>query len=88
MKIKPQPNIVQIKIDEAKAGALNVSSKHTAVEYGEVIAVGDYLKASELNPKLGDKIFFKSWAVDIITYNDKDYYFIDITSNGILAIVN
>lgn len=88
MKIKPQPNIIQLKINEATAGDLNTTSKLTAVEFGEVIAIGADVKANSDLPNVGDKVFFKSWAVDIVTHNGITYYFIDVTNNGILAIVN
>lgn len=75
--------MVQIKIEEARAGALDVSSKESAIEFGEVIETGDNVTTL----KKGDNVFFKSWAVDIITHQDKRYYFIDISTNGIIAVV-
>jgi co-chaperonin GroES (HSP10) len=84
MKIKPLGNLVQIKVDEVHAGVLNTSSKETGIEYGEVVAVGDKVG---LQVKAGDKVFFKAWAVDIITYEDKKYYFICPDTNGLLAVV-
>lgn len=84
MKITPQANIVQLKIEEAKAGILDTSSRDSAVEYAEVLATGSEVKSL----KVGDKVFVKAWAVDIITHDDKKFYFVDITSNGILARVS
>lgn len=82
-KISPQPGIIQINIPQAKAGVLDTSSRNTAVEFAEVIAVGEGVEGL----KKGDKIFFKSWAVDIVDHNDVKYYFINISTGGILAIV-
>ena len=84
MKITPLHNRIQIKIDDVTAGALNLSSKPTVVEVGEVIAVGDSVT---LKIKKGDKIFFKAWAVDIINHNDDKYYFLAEDTNGIVATI-
>ena len=84
MKIKPQPNEVQIKIDEAKAGVLNMESTQTAVEFGEVVAIGDEVKGV----KVGQKVLFKAWACDIVTVEGKRYYFINMQTNGIKATIS
>lgn len=83
MKIQPLDTIVFLKIEEAKAGVLDTSSRGTAVEYAEVIAVGD--KVSKI--AAGDHVFVKSWAIDIISYQDKKYHFCNTETKGILAIV-
>lgn len=83
MKIKPQPGIVYLKVEEAKAGALNTSSRMSAVEFAEVLEVGDGV----VSVKKGDKVFVKSWAVDTITYKDETYRFCAVETNGILAVV-
>ena len=82
--IIPIGNTIQIKIDEVKAGALDLSMKETAIEYGEVLAIG---KDVRLDIKVGDKIFFKSWAIDIISYEGERFYFINPETNGLLAII-
>jgi co-chaperonin GroES (HSP10) len=89
MKIKPLPGIVQLKIDEVHAGVLDTSSRESAVEYAEVLAVGNMDNAPTLDsvPKVGDHVFVKSWAIDIITHQDKRYYFCNIETGGILAVV-
>lgn len=84
MKIKPSAGIVYIKIDEAQAGVLDTSSRSSAVEFAEVIAVGDGID----HLKKGDKIFVKSWGVDIIQHNDVKYHFIAVETNAILAVVS
>lgn len=83
MIIKPFNNKIQLEIDQPTAGGLDLSSKPTTVECGIIKEVGENVK--EL--KKGDRIFFKAWATDIITYNKETYYFIDSTSEGICAIV-
>lgn len=86
MKIQPLQNIVYIKIDEVHAGALVTSSKASAVEFAEVIALGKHADM-EKTLKVGDKIFVKSWGVDIVQYGDQKYHFVSIETNAILAIV-
>ncbi len=87
MKIRPLPEEVQLKIEEAKAGILDTSSRESAVEYAEVLAVGDSLLLEETGIKKGDYVFVKSWAIDIISHEDKKYYFVNISTKGIKAIV-
>lgn len=83
MKIKPIGRKIQISIDEPKAGMLETSSLNVAKEKGTVIAVGN-----EVTEVLkGETIFFKSWAVDIITDEGKHFYFIDEDSKGLCAVI-
>lgn len=83
MTIIPSVGQIYIKVEVPKAGIMDTSSKASAIEVAEVLAVGKDI--SEY--KKGDKILFKSWAVDIIDYQGKPYLFIDITTGGIKAIV-
>lgn len=85
MKIQPATDIIYIEIEKAKAGALVTSSREGAVEYAKVLALGKGTEGGSI--KVGDHIFVKAWAVDIINYNDKTYYFVNITTGGILAII-
>ncbi len=83
MKIQPLKDEIQIKLEEATAGLLDTSSRESAIEYAEVLAVGDNIK----DIKKGDFIFVKSWAIDSIYHKDKKYNFININTGGIKAIV-
>lgn len=85
IKIQPFTDQVHIEIEEAKAGVLNTSSRESAVEYAKVVGLGEGCVGGRL--KVGDHIFVKAWAIDIISHQDKRYYFVNITTNGILAIV-
>ena len=87
MKIKPLGNNIQIEMEHASAGVLNTSSRESAVEFAKVIAVPNPLFEKDYGIKVGDNVFVKSWAVDIITHEDKKYHFVNMTSNGVLAIV-
>lgn len=82
MKIQPERDIVQLKLDEVSAGALDTSSRDSAVEYGEVIAVG-----AGTTLKVGDKVFVKSWGIDLVNHEGKKFYFVNIGTNAILAKV-
>lgn len=82
--MQPIGNKIQIAIDKPTAGSLDLSSKATAVECGTVVALGKNV-SNEL--KVGDKIAFKAWAVDILTIDSETYYFIDSDSKGLCAII-
>lgn len=84
MKIKPLGNRVYIRIDGVSAGALDLSSKPTVVETGEVIGIGSEVT---LDIRAGDRIFFKAWAVDIVSQDDRKYHFIAQDTNGIVAVI-
>lgn len=90
MKIKPQPGIVQLKIDEATAGALNTSSRDSAVEFAEIVGISD-TDTVRINPKatddfnIGDRVFIKAWAIDIVNHEGIKYYFCNIRTGGILC---
>lgn len=91
MKITPLAGQVQVKFEEAKVGALDTSSRSTAVEIATVVAIGDGVSSffeGATNIKAGDKVFVKAWAVDEIVYKDVKYHFVNFDSKGILAIVN
>lgn len=53
----------------------------------ETIAKGNY-KIYDLEhidsklPQVGEKLFIKTWAVDIVTRGEEKYYFIDATVDG------
>lgn len=83
LTIEPIANQVYLKIDEAKAGILDTSSRTSAVEYAEVVAVG----SSVTSVKKGDKVFVKAWAIDTIQHEDTKYNFVNVETGGILAIV-
>lgn len=84
MKIKVLGDFIQIKVDKTKAGILGLESIKTADEYGEVIGIGPDVK---LPLKVGDKIFYKSWATDIINNKGDVHIFVSERTGGICAIV-
>ncbi len=86
MKIQPLGNNIQLELEEVSAGALNTSSKESAVEYAKVVAMGAGAEVV-YGLKRGDYVFVKAWAIDIINHEDKKYYFCNIDTGGILAVV-
>lgn len=79
---------LQIQIDKPTAGSLDLSSKASAVECGTVVTTPDNSYIETIYKiKVGDKLLFKAWAVDIINYEGETYYFIDADSKGICAII-
>ena len=90
MKIYPLGNIIQLEFEEASAGDLITSSRDSAVEYAKIVAIGKGIYLGDkpmFGIDIGDHVFVKAWAVDIITHQDKKYYFVNLETNGILAVV-
>ena len=91
MKIQPLGNIIQLEIEEATAGDLITSSRESAVEYAKVVAISKSAKIVGAgfvkDIEIGDHVFVKSWAIDIINYQDKKYYFCNLDTAGVLAVV-
>ena len=81
--IQPLGTKIQLELEKPTAGALNLDSKKTAVEVGTVLAVGDKVK----NFKVGDKLMVKAWQIDIISYEDVEYNFVDEDATAICAII-
>ena len=81
--IIPVVKKIQIEIDKPTAGALDMSSKETAVENGTIIAMGEDVKGF----KIGQKLLLKAWGLDVISYEGTNYYFIDFDNLGICAIM-
>jgi co-chaperonin GroES (HSP10) len=84
MKIKTVGTRIKVDIEIPTAGALNTSSVKVAKEVGEITGVGEDVA---LPVKVGDRIMFKSWGVDIINHEGKDHYFIDENTGAICAIL-
>lgn len=82
MKIETLGTRIQLKIDEPKAGVLDTGSLNVAKETGEVIGLG---KDVTLPLKIGDRVMFKAWAVDIVSESGVKYYFISQATDGICA---
>lgn len=84
MKVHPVGNKIYLKMDTVeKVGDLDVSSKKTTREFAEVLAVGPDVKTV----KRGDKILVKAWAVDCITHDKKEYFFVSENTEGICAVI-
>lgn len=90
MNITPLTGKIYLSIEKPTAGGLDLSSKPTAVEYGEVIAVGGAGEGKMYATaplRAGAKIFVKAWGLDLITYQGETYYFVDMDSKAICAVI-
>jgi co-chaperonin GroES (HSP10) len=82
--IKPLGNKIQLEIADEKIGAIQSESIQ---EKGVIVAVGpNAVWADNSKPKIGATLYFKAWAIDIITEDGKKYYFISSDSDAICAI--
>lgn len=84
MKIEPMPNVVYLKTEAQKVGNWDTSSKDSAVEFAEVVGIGEGVK----NLKVGDKVFVKAWAIDLVNHEGIWYKFCNLNTDGILAIIH
>ena len=74
--IKPLNKRILIKLHEIKetdSGIVLSSNKDIIVEEAEVLEVADDVTKAVK----GDRIFYKSWALDTVRVKDKEYNFID-----------
>lgn len=84
LKVKALGQRIQLSIEEPKAGELDMTGINAAKEVGTVIGLG---KDVTLPIKVGDKVLFKAWAVDIITENGQKFYFISQHTDGICGVI-
>lgn len=83
--IKPLGKYILIEMEQVKqVGNLMTDSKKTIQEWGKVIEIGPEVT---INVSKGDTILAKGWAVDTITYEKQDYFFVSEDSGGICGIV-
>lgn len=83
--IKPLGDQIFLKIEQANLGSLDTSSVKTGVEWAIIQALGPEVQDKTL--KVGDKVFVKSWGVDVIAYEGEDYYFVSEARKAIVALV-
>lgn len=81
--IEPLEGIVYLEMDKGTEGVLDTSSRSSAIECATVISVGSGVN----DIHSGQKVFVKSWAVDTIDYEGEKYHFVNIKTNGILAVI-
>lgn len=83
-KLFPLGNKIQLDIENVKIGAIQSDSVE---EHGTVIAFGEEVEIGyPLDELIGKTLYFKAWAVDVITVDEKKYYFISADSDAICAI--
>jgi co-chaperonin GroES (HSP10) len=89
MKIRPIGKVIYLKLDtvEQVGGnnvSLDTSSKKTTREFAKVLAVGPEVT----QVKVGDKVFIKGWAIDMILHDKQEYFFTHEDANGLCAVVS
>lgn len=72
---------IQLDIQEVKIGAVQSDSVE---EHAKIIAVGDWVDQDIF--KIGATLYFKAWAVDVISDSGEKLYFISSDSEAICAI--
>lgn len=81
--MKPLNNKIQLDIKEVKIGAIQSDSIE---EHGTIIAVGKEVQKIGHEFDIGKTLYFKAWAVDVITKGQEKFYFISADSDAICAI--
>jgi co-chaperonin GroES (HSP10) len=83
MKILPQRDLllVEIKKQDKTDSGLVITSPDIILERAIVLEVGPYVKVI----KKGDEVLFKSWAIDVVKIDDKDY--IHLAEDKVLSII-
>lgn len=79
--MKPLGNKIQLDIKEVKIGAIQSDSIE---EHGTILAIGGEVEVPKF--PVGATLYFKAWAVDVITEQGEKYYFISADSDAIVAI--
>lgn len=81
--MKPLNKKLQLQINEVKIGAIQSDS---ITEKGTILRMAkDCVKFNDND--VGREIYFKAWAIDVITDGNEKYYFISEDSEGICAMV-
>lgn len=79
--MKPANHKIRLQIDTLKMGAIDTD---TIPEHGTIVSIGDYVIKEDF--PIGATLYFKAWAVDIISKGEDKYYFITDTSDAICAV--
>lgn len=88
MKIQPIGNIIQLDIEPVAINGLDTSSIDSAVEYAKVIGMPrGFTSEAYRDIGIGSFVFVKAWAIDIINHQGKKYYFVNLDTQGVLALV-
>jgi co-chaperonin GroES (HSP10) len=84
MTIKPAKGKIYLGMQNIqKIGDLDVSTKKTIREVAIVEAIGDGVTSV----KVGDTVLVKAWAIDTVTYEKQDYFFVSESSDGVCAVI-
>jgi len=72
---------IQLEIKEVEVGMIQ---SEAIEEHGTILAIGSEVDAKKF--PIGKELYFKAWAVDVITESQEKLYFISSDSDAICAI--
>lgn len=89
--MKPAGKKIQLDIQDVKIGAIQSDSIE---EHGTITAIGDQVWMTSIgeydkdsaNELIGKTLYFKAWAVDVISKDEKKYYFISADSDAVCGV--
>lgn len=76
---------ILIEPEEVSVGKFDTTSIKAGKENGIIKGIGSEVKNKSL--KIGDRILYASWAIQICQYEGKTFIFISESRNGIMAKV-
>lgn len=82
MTIKPLNNKIKLQLTEETIGGIKTDS---VSEKGVILAVGEMCKNFS-KTHIGRTLYFKAWAVDVITEGTEKHYFLSDDSDAICGI--
>lgn len=77
----PLKTKIKLAIEEVKIGAIQSDAIE---EHGTILSVGEWVDETVFS--VGRTLYFKAWAIDVITDNGEKHYFISSDSDAICAI--
>ena len=81
--MSPVGNKIKLGIQPMKFGSIQ---SDTIPEYAEIVDIGPDVDEDKF--AVGETLVFKAWAVDVVTVGEEKHYFIDSTSDAILALMD
>lgn len=82
-KLKLKGDWILIEPEEVRIGKFDTESIKAGKENGIIKGIGPDVKDKTL--KVGEKVLYASWAIQVTNYENKTYIFISESRNGIMA---
>ena len=81
--LKPKRDWIQLNVEDTKVGKFDTSSVKSGNENAIIVAIGPDVQDKTL--KVGQKVMYAAWAIELKLYEGKTYHFISESRNGIVA---